>query len=87
MKPVGGTNVNVNVIENGKFIKLVKGRTLHPRADWWAVRYKGQFWPVFWNAVGHECIDISDPEWLGVSSKGIKEWKDYPYYAAHGYRR
>ena len=75
----GNGKLEIIVIEDGKFIKLLKNRSLHPRKGWYAAKYKGQFWPVFWNATGQECIDISNSEWIGVSTSSLKELERTPY--------
>ena len=75
----GNGQLEIIVIENGKFVKLLKNRSLHPRKGWFAAKYKGQYWPVFWNATGHECIDISNSEWVGVSTTSLKELEKTPY--------
>jgi len=78
----GNGKLEIIVIKNGKFVKLLKNRSLYPRSSWYAAKYKGDFYPVFWNATGEECIDISRPEWMGVTSIPIKQWKNYPYFQA-----
>ena len=58
---VGSGKLKIIVINKGKFVTLIKNKSLHPRKGWWVARYKGEFYPVFWNAVGKECIEIGKP--------------------------
>ena len=79
---IGNGQLSILVIKNGQFVKLLRNRSLYPRVGWYAAKYKGEYFPVFWNAIGEHCIEIGNGEWMGVSSTPIKEYQKLAYYRA-----